>query len=107
MGCGPHLHLMPAGVLKCLNRSCPRPMAAHELLSESESEHTVMFDDEEFTVRHPLRERLDAADELFSCPVHAMCSNLPGPPGGMTGRYRATLINGALDLQILEAGSVN
>jgi hypothetical protein len=44
-----------------------------------------------FTVRHPLRERLD--DALMECALHDMTAGLDGPPR-RPGRYRVTVAGG-------------
>lgn len=57
------------GKIICTKTRCPRPTAAHEILSDPEREHVVMFDERGFmTLRHPLRERL--GDALMTCCVH-------------------------------------
>ncbi|WP_308169542.1 DUF6085 family protein [Acrocarpospora catenulata] len=57
---------------------CPRPDAVSTLLEDREVEHIVQFGAETFTVRHPLRERLD--DALMECALHDHIANLDGPP---------------------------
>ncbi|WP_435582892.1 DUF6085 family protein [Amycolatopsis thermoflava] len=91
MGCGRTLFVADGGFITCSFVHCPRPDAAADILADSETEHTVQFDADGFTVRHPLRERLD--DELMSCKLHAVCAGLPGPPPQL-GTYRATLTTG-------------
>lgn len=86
MGCGQTLHLMPSGMMQCLNRGCPNPGAAQKILSDPEHEDIVVFGPDSFTVLHPVRERLG---DLFTCQVHQACSALDGPPEGKTGRFRA------------------
>lgn len=86
MGCGRTLFLAAGGCVTCSFISCPRPTAVDDLLEDQESEHIVQFDPDEFTVRHPLRERLD--DALMDCDLHHYIASLPGPPV-RPGRYRA------------------
>lgn len=85
MGCGTTLYLADAGHIVCTSGRCPRPTAADELLSDPETGHIVEFTDDSFTLRHPLRERLDNA--LFNCAMHAELGKLDGPPV-QSGRYR-------------------
>lgn len=86
--CGGHsLFLAQGGYVTCSRDDCPRPDAAADILGEQETEHIVVFDDDGFTVKHPLRERLD--DALLTCDLHRHCARLSGPPV-RPGRYRAT-----------------
>lgn len=86
MGCGKTLFVAVGGYVTCSYIRCPRPDAAADILAEIESQHVVAFDDAGFTVKHPLRERLD--DALLTCDLHQFCAALPGPPV-KPGRYRA------------------
>jgi len=95
MGCGRTLHLMPSGMIQCLEKDCPNPGAAQTILSNPETTDIVVFGTDSYTVLHPLKERLG---DLFSCEVHAACGRLPGPPGGEPGRYRATYTGDELSL---------
>ena len=56
--------------LRCLYEGCPDPEAAAKLLSNPEIHHIVQFQDDSFTVKHPLRERID--DNLFDCSVYSV-----------------------------------
>lgn len=91
MGCGNDtLRLIPPnGVVICINESCPGAMAAAQILADPESEHIVDFTINNFTIRHPLRERL--GDALFDCGLlNHLCSLRPGDlPGHSSGRWRA------------------
>lgn len=90
MGCGETLQRRAAdGAVICAAADCPRPDAVDTILREHETEHIVQFDPDGFTIRHPLRERLD--DALMRCELHHFCASLPGPPDG-SGRYRATFL---------------
>jgi len=92
MGCDEGLIIGEAGRLWCGNLLCPRPDAAARILEDDEAEHLVTFTEHGFTIRHPLRERLD--DELMRCLLHEWCATLaPGriPP---PGRYRALITTG-------------
>jgi hypothetical protein len=56
------------------------------LLADQESEHIVVFGETGFTIRHPLRERLD--DALMDCDLHKDIAAMGGPPV-RSGTYRA------------------
>lgn len=83
---GDSLHLAPAGYVACSEPDCPRPGAAAEILADRETEHIVNLTAGNFTIRHPLRERLD--DALMDCVLHEYLAGLDGPPV-TPGRYRA------------------
>jgi hypothetical protein len=77
VGCGPTLVIGIAdpishdtGRVVCGSPSCPRPGAAGELLADQETEHIVFLGEDDFTLRHPLRERLD--DDLMTCELHLL-----------------------------------
>ena len=69
MGCGATLRYMPFREIRCSNRDCPRPGAVTELLADQETEHIVRIDEDGWTIRHPLWERLD--DKLMTCEAHS------------------------------------
>ncbi len=81
------LGLDEAGFIVCLAAGCPRVFAASDILADSETGHVVQLDADDFTVRHPLRERLD--DALMSCELDRWVAGLAGPPHPL-GRYRVT-----------------
>lgn len=85
MGCGETLNRIDQQVI-CTADECPRPTAAKEILSDTETEHVVEFTMTGFTIRHPLRERLD--DGLLRCELHRYLAALDGPPQ-VQGRYRS------------------
>jgi hypothetical protein len=87
MGCGRTLIVGDGGHVTCGSSACPSPSAVDEILGDSEVEHVVEFTTENFSVRHPLRER--AGDELLTCRLHHDLSALDDPPVE-PGRYRAT-----------------
>lgn len=91
MGCGWTLASNEDGNVICLHANCPRPTAVGEILGHKETEHVVRFLATSFTVRHPLRERLD--DELMECPLGAHLASLSGPPV-RPGTYRAVQCGG-------------
>ena len=94
MGCGRTLFLGSGGHVTCSLTVCPRPTAVDDLLEDQETEHIVVFEVARFTVRHPLRERLD--DALMTCQLHEQLSMLGGPPV-RPGRYRAREMPGTVD----------
>jgi hypothetical protein len=77
MGCGQHLFVGAGGFITCSWIDCPRPDAVSTLLEDRETEHVVLFGRAGFTVRHPLRERLD--DQLMTCGLQIWCTELDGP----------------------------
>lgn len=85
MGCGQTLFLTGDGYISCSNRDCERALAVSEILGDGEHEHIVVLSPGTFTVRHPLRERLN--DSLMACPLAADIRALKGPPL-RPGRYR-------------------
>lgn len=94
MGCGEHVHLMPSGLLCCLAPHCPRPGAAGEILADRESEHVVNFTALGWTLRHPLKERLD--DALMLCELNDYLGGYDTAPVTL-GRYRMTMTDGEPD----------
>jgi hypothetical protein len=86
MGCGQTLSLGAGGHVTCGRIGCPRPDAVSDLLDDNEAQHIVSFGADGFTVRHPLRERLD--DALMRCALHEHIAAMDGPPVA-PGRYRA------------------
>ncbi|MFJ2004769.1 DUF6085 family protein [Streptomyces chartreusis] len=87
------------GFLTCSRLECPQPDAAHQILATGEIEHIVQFREDEFTIRHPARERLD--DALMRCDLHRHLASLPGPPM-VLGRYRAVAVDGTWQFQRLD-----
>lgn len=111
MGCGQTLHLSAGGMIVCLAPDCPDQMAVAKLLGEPETDHIVTLRDDAktwvfneetqqseqvslgalygtFTIRHPLRERIELED-LAHCPLIVRTSrNHPGEAG--TYRVRPT-----------------
>lgn len=90
MGCGSTLFVASGGYVTCSFIHCPNPTAVSDLLADREVEHVVQFDEDDFTVRHPLRERL--GDALMDCELHHFIAELDGPPVAL-GRYRASFSN--------------
>lgn len=92
MGCGQTLHaeeMQAENKIVCMGESCPDPLAVQNILSNPEMEHIIHFDEDGFTVHHPLRERI--GDSLFDCHLHRVCIGFSGPPGDQQGVYRARL----------------
>lgn len=92
MGCGRTLFRVPdSDKIVCRYERCPFPDVVSVILSDRETEHVVTFEATDrghaFTVRHPLRERLDS--ELITCSVEGYLRSLTGPPKP-SGRYRMT-----------------
>lgn len=86
MGCGTTLFVGAGGHITCSNIPCPNPTAVDTILAERETEHIVQLKQHDFSILHPLRERLD--NELLRCDLHAYLIGLDGPPR-QPGRYRA------------------
>lgn len=85
MGCTiATLRLADNGRVYCTNPQCPRPFAAAEILEETETEHVVRLRATDFTIKHPLRERLGHSageiSDLFDCPLNDSLEALSGPP---------------------------
>lgn len=90
MGCGPHLHVMSGGMVKCLAEGCPDPGAVTKILADRETGHVADVTEDGWTLKHPLRERI--GDGLFTCGAGgalarlAEAGALPAP-----GRWRLRL----------------
>jgi hypothetical protein len=70
-------------------------MSVVTILSDSETDHIVVLGEEEFTVRHPLSERV--AGDLFKCYFHPWLSSQDGPPHPL-GKYRVADVDGEWEL---------
>jgi hypothetical protein len=103
------LYAKPGGLIHCANAECANRVAVTAILGEHETEHIVTLNDDamtwvfnketgydeqvspgvfygSFTIRHPLRERVELAD-LADCTLHPRLSrNHPGE----AGTYRVT-----------------
>jgi hypothetical protein len=93
MGCGATLGLdnkIRHASIRCQEPTCPRPSAVDELLHEAETNHRVSLGGQTFTVKHPLRERLDNA--LLDCALHSWLAEQESPPRP-PGEYRVQMSN--------------
>jgi hypothetical protein len=83
MGCGETLILGEGRAVVCCARGCPRPFAVAEILADPETHHLVTIEEDGWSAKHPLRERLD--DALLSCGISdAFLRGVRSVPG----RYR-------------------
>lgn len=87
MGCGESLTLATGGQIRCEYPLCPRPTAASEILADPQTGHIVELGVRDFSIIHPLRERLDG--QLLECELNEYLQDLGGPPQP-PGRYRVT-----------------
>ena len=95
------LHLMTSGLIRCMNRACPSPRAAQEILEGDEGVDIVQIGESDFSILHPLRERIEGG--LFDCPVNRYLASLGEPPA-LPGRYRAVMgEDGIPDLTVVES----
>lgn len=79
------------GVIACGSDECTDPTAVTRLLADDEHEHIVTLGWASFTIRHPLRERLD--DALMECDLSEWVDEQMGAQNGPLpdpGRYRAS-----------------
>lgn len=84
--------LSGVGYVVCGALSCVRPDAAAEILADGETGHLVLFSEHDFTIKHPLIERLDGA--LFSCGVSAALADLDGPAAAPGSVWRVSVSPG-------------
>jgi hypothetical protein len=94
MGCGQTLFAASGGHITCSWIECPDPCAVDTILSDPETHHIVTLREDDFSVKHPLRERV--ADALLTCAVHGRIAEADGPPAQLgTYRIRVPAGNGA------------
>lgn len=88
MGCGQSLYL-DEGFMRvvCMSLECPRDTAVDEILADPETGHLAKIGSRDFSLVHPLRERLD--QDLLHCELNQYLTELGGPPVE-PGRYRVT-----------------
>lgn len=92
MGCGETLFLGDGNFITCSWINCPNPTAVSDILSDPETHHLVTFDEAGFTIKHPIRERLN--DALLGCELRGTLENLSRPPV-RPGVYRVVEADGA------------
>lgn len=102
MGCGATLFLGEGGHVTCSFVECPAPDAVDRLLADRDTEHIVRFDEQGFSMQHPLRERLDGA--LLDCTLHARLRAEPEMPVPEPGVYRVVEVDGALAATLSDLG---
>jgi hypothetical protein len=95
MGCGQTLLLTDedsaqsdglAVTVCCGNPECPRPHAVAEIIADAETEHLVTFTESDWTIKHPLRERLN--DALLKCELPSFVGQFFALNYVDAGRYR-------------------
>jgi Family of unknown function (DUF6085) len=87
------------GVVYCNEPNCPKPDAAHKILQDQEREHVLRLDDDGWTLKHPLRERLNS--DLFDCPTTTALADLierTDIENTAKGKYRVVDNQGVLTL---------
>lgn len=82
---GESLFLGSGGYVTCSRLDCRNPSAASDILDDRETEHVVTLWANDFSIRHPLRERLNG--DLNDCKLHQQLKTLAGPPR-VPGQYR-------------------
>jgi hypothetical protein len=89
--------------VRCEKSGCPRPDTVWMLLSDTEVEHIVRVNKHDFTVRHPLRERVGT--ELLDCLMHAMVADdLEEHDDTALGTYRVWLgFDGGLLWEVVQS----
>lgn len=78
MGCGQTLFLGTGGHITCSWANCPDTGALDTIASEPVTEHIVHIRAKDFTIRHPLRDRVGR--NLEECGFHGWLSSLDAPP---------------------------
>lgn len=78
MGCGETLFAGEGGHVTCSRIECPDPCAVDTILSDRETDHIATLEEDTFSLKHPLRERVN--DELLDCALYQHIKSLPGPP---------------------------
>lgn len=86
MGCGRTLYRNVYGRISCAYSKCPEPLAVDTILSVAETEHIVTLTANDYTIKHPLRERL--GDALLTCGLGSWLNSFAKPPN-KPGTYRA------------------
>lgn len=88
MGCGETLFVGAGGHITCSYIPCPNPVAVDILLQTDQPNHLVQINPDDFSMTHPLRERIGG--ELHNCRLNValMDGTIRGPRE--TGRYVVT-----------------
>lgn len=86
--------------LRCDSPGCPQPDAAHVILQDTQVDHVVTFTADGFTLRHPVRERVN--DDLLRCEVHRWI--FEHDPGLTPGRYKVVADNTGLPVDYEKLG---
>lgn len=74
------------GQIHCTTFLCGQPDAAHLILSNPEIEHIVTLGLDNFSMQHPLRERISG--EILECSLREIIKNgMHRPPGKYRVRY--------------------
>lgn len=81
----------------CMGDDCPDPHCAQRVLQDAQTDHLVDFSGAGFTIRHPLRERID--DALMDCELHLALMGMPGPPEGRPGKFRVFMKDGRWEME--------
>lgn len=72
----------------CHNPQCTRPDAVTRLLKESDPDHVLVVKEGFWTLKHPLRERLEG--DLFGCEIANAVAALDGVEVEGDGRYHVS-----------------
>ena len=90
MGCGETLRIAPRGEIFCGNLpNCPDPRAVEKILADPETSHVIRVDYSGWTLKHPLRERVD--NGLLDCNDSRMMEDVLDLG---VGTYRSVVVNG-------------
>lgn len=92
---------LPLNRIICTSGACPDPHSAQRILQDAQTDHLVDFGGAGFTIRHPLRERLD--DALMDCELHLALMGMPGPPEGRPGKFRVFMEDGRWEMERQES----
>ena len=75
--CGKQSLIVFQRCVSCIDPDCPKPGLLAAILGDYLSrEHVVRFDEDSFSVQHPLIER---GEDLTLCELHAYIQSLDGP----------------------------
>lgn len=88
--CGSATLVLHDDKVMCEHAGCPRPDTVWLLLSDVEIEHIVRLNESDFTIRHPLRERVGT--ELLDCRMHTAVGDALAEHNDLeVGTYRVWL----------------